>query len=72
MTQQSFFTIHGNNALITKDPNIDILLAKIVIPKELKKQLRDHLFILGITRSILFPDLQNLAKEISIFFKPIN
>jgi hypothetical protein len=42
----------------------DSLLMKMTIPKDKKKQMFEQLFNMGITDSVLFPDLDGLAREI--------
>lgn len=59
------YTIHGNRTPIEELPNTDNYLAKITIPSEAFSQIKGDLLTAGIRRSILFPDLSNLAKEIS-------
>lgn len=66
--QQSCFTIHGvANALEEVNREGEHILRKHVISAGAKKQLRFVLPVLGIRRSILFPDLQHLAEDIPAF-----
>jgi hypothetical protein len=65
MLQQSTFTIHGGTIPINKLPGSDDFLAKIRIPKELKNQMRGIVDLLGMNRSVLFPDLENLSSYLS-------
>jgi len=64
-SQLSNYTIHGNEVPLNRIGDNSKFLRKYKIPKESKDKLRNELSILGIRRSNLFPDLQNLAKEIS-------
>lgn len=64
MVQLSEFTIHGTPTPIENLDNWDKFLYKIIVPKEIKYNLKNSLGLLGITRSYLFPDLENLAKEL--------
>jgi hypothetical protein len=61
MVQQSAFTIHGSTTPLNQLPKAETFLYKFVIPKEHKENTRRNLGCLGINRSWLFPDLQNLA-----------
>lgn len=64
--QLGFFTIHGGASKpLEKDPHKNDFLLEITIPAAEKKNIRNQLRLLGITRSYLFPDLDNLAKEIA-------
>jgi len=64
MTQQSTFTVHGCQDPLDGHPNADRFLARINIPRIGKGPLREWLGFLGISRSVLFPDLENLAAEL--------
>ena len=65
MVQQSAFTIHGSNTPIVDLPEADSYLSRILIPKKAKKSFRQILGLLGVSRATLFPDLENLAIELS-------
>ena len=65
MVQQSTFTIHGSNTPIEVLPDADAYLARIRIPEKTKPTFRQLLSLLGISRATLFPDLDNLAIELS-------
>ena len=65
LVQQSAFTVHGSDVPLNKFPEADTYLAKIIIPKDRKRYFVESLDLLGITRSILFPDLGNLAIELT-------
>lgn len=64
--QQSVFTIHGSPKPLEVVDNSSQFLLRFKIPSNCKKDIRDGLFKLGIRRSGLFPDLENLAAEIKI------
>ncbi len=73
MTQLSVFTIHGYNQPLESLSNHEKYLIKFEIPSELKVQLINMLYDLGIRRSNIFPDLENLAKDLSAwFYSPID
>lgn len=59
------YTIHGDRKALENHPNAEKFLAKIVIPSSSLDKVRDDLSVSGIRLSNLFPDLSNLAKEIS-------
>ena len=59
IAQQGLFTIH-------KSPSISFngWLRKIIIPSKVRQQVRNLLSNYGITREMLFPDLDGLARHI--------
>lgn len=59
------YTIHGDRNALEMHPNTANFLAKIVIPYKAHEKVRADLSISGMRLSSLFPDLSNLAKEIS-------
>lgn len=65
MVQQSVFTIHGCSTSISDLPRADKYLARIRIPGKAKPVFRQVLALLGISRAVLFPDLENLAAELA-------
>lgn len=66
--QTSCFTIHDQNIhnlsehMVGKD-----CLRKIIISNEHLKEIKNELKILGITDSLVFPDLEGISKSIQIF-----
>ena len=65
MVQQSVFTIHGCGTSITELPEAKQYLARILIPAKAKKGFRQILALFGVSRANLFPDLENLAAELT-------
>lgn len=65
MVQQSAFTIHGRSEPLDQIDGGDSALARIRIPVAAKPGFRQMLNLLGISRSSLFPDLENLALELA-------
>lgn len=65
MMQQSVFTIHGTEQALEDIPANDHFLIRYVIYKEASQEMRKELRALGVRRSTLFPDLENLAKDIA-------
>ena len=65
MVQLSVFTIHGSDKPLESLPNHEKFLMKFEIPSESKKRLKQMLWDLGVRKSNIFPDLENLAKEMS-------
>jgi hypothetical protein len=61
MVQQSVFTIHGKDTPLNKLSGSEEFVARILIPKALKKDFRDLVITQGMNRAELFPDLDNLA-----------
>lgn len=62
--QQSAFTLHNTNRKL-EDIREEGLLRKIIIPALVKEQLAYELNIMGISLSHVYPDAQNIAKELS-------
>ena len=62
--QQSCFTIHGNDTPLETHPKAESFLTQLVIPADIKRDIRQHLTDLSVRRHHLFPDLPNLAREI--------
>jgi hypothetical protein len=69
LVQQSEFTIHGSATAIEDLPKNEEFLGKIIISASAKGELRKMLKILGITRSYLFPDLENLSAELTSLYR---
>jgi len=71
ISQKSCFTIHGKNKKgieeqIKKNPEARI--AKIVIDNEFIERIEKEITSTGITFSVMFPDLEGLAKELKSEF----
>ena len=64
LAQLSKFTIHTTAKSLDTFVNHERFLIKFYIPASSKKKIRDDLDNLGIRRSTLFPDLENLALDI--------
>ncbi len=65
VTQQAVSTIHATRTPVEQLPNKSEFLEKIEIPRGHKEHLRLFLKMLGIKKSVLFPDLGHLAEEIA-------
>jgi hypothetical protein len=63
--QQSGFTIHGGPTALERQPSSDQYLRRFLIRTKNKEAFRKELWLLGIRRSMLFPDIENLAKELA-------
>ncbi len=64
-SQRSEFTIHMHYTPLDRIKEVSIALKeKIMIPRHLKIKLKDKLRALGVDRSSLFPDLDNIAKTV--------
>ena len=59
------YTIHGNRESLELHPESSCFLSKINIPKKAQDKIKTDLSVSGIRRSSIFPDLTNLAREIS-------
>ena len=65
VAQLGNYTIHGNRSAIEEHHSATKYLAKVIIPMESCSEIKHDLSIMGIRQSSLFPDLSNLAQEIS-------
>jgi hypothetical protein len=63
--QQGGFTIHGKPSPLEAHPQATQFLRKFVIPEDCREAFREELWLLGVRRSMLFPDIENLARELS-------
>ena len=64
--QMSSFTLHTTAEPLEKRGGAEkYLLAKFVIPEVARSAFADELWMLGARRSVLFPDLANLAQELT-------
>ena len=68
--QQGAFTVHSSRQPLDQMSNCEKWLVKILLPKESAPRISYELGLLGIQRSNLFPDLDNLAQELRTRFKP--
>ena len=69
MTQKACFTIHHTPKVMDKLPSASEFLVKIIIPFGKRKDILDELRWAGISRDLLFPDLDNLAKHLNAGIK---
>lgn len=59
------YTIHGSREPLEAHPASSMFLARILIPATAYDKVNADLSVSGIRRSSLFPDLSNLAREVS-------
>jgi hypothetical protein len=64
LSQLGVFTVHGTRTPLEDHLRAREFLRLYEIPAQVKKQMALQLHILGIRRSSLFPDLENLAREL--------
>ena len=64
LAQMSRFTLHSRRTALESARENEVWLRRYVIPKNAKAKIRAQLSALGIRRSNLFPDLENLAGEL--------
>lgn len=74
VAQRGVFTIFGKGikpmeVIFDEDKFSGDTLIKIVIPKEKIQDILDSLISIGITDSVVFPDLDGLSKEVKRFYK---
>jgi hypothetical protein len=65
MVQSGAFTIHGTATPLEEHPQADQFLARFIIPAASRDTFREELFAMGARRSLIFPDLHNLAIELA-------
>jgi FRG domain len=70
LTQQGAFTVHVSDEPLNEMSGCDEWLKKLIIPAEDVPSVAMELDVLGFRLGDLFPDLQNLAKEISKMQSP--
>lgn len=63
--QLAAFTIHGSTEPLEEQPRHSEFLRKLIVPAAIKEDLAGALWILGVRRSNLFPDLDNLSRELA-------
>ncbi len=63
--QMGAFTIHGTDQALEERKGVSQYLTGVLIPDKAKETIREELWVLGIRRSNLFPDLTNLALELA-------
>lgn len=66
LLQSSMFTIHGSGVPLDElVGDSSDLMHSALIPPDAKSQLREELALMGVQRSTLFPDLENLSQDIA-------
>jgi hypothetical protein len=65
LVQQGAFTVHSSTVPLNKQVGSDAWLRKFVIPTRALSSFARELVLLGIRRGDLFPDLDNLAAELT-------
>jgi hypothetical protein len=63
--QQGAFTIHGDDTPLEEQTDAHPFLAKLIIPESAKPTFDEELWVLGVRRAALFPDLANLARDLA-------
>lgn len=64
LVQSGAFTIHGAPPPLEAHSRAAEFLASFVIPRVARERFAQELFAMGARRSLLFPDLHNLAYEL--------
>ena len=71
VAQSGWFTAHGfstsSNRFVRLNMNTSLkkYLTKVIVPKDLKKELMDKLNLLGINNEMLFPDVEGVCKQLN-------
>ena len=65
MVQKAHFTIHHTPKVMDELPSASEFLVKIIIPFDKRKEILEELRWAGVSRDLLFPDLDNLAKHLN-------
>lgn len=68
--QQSAFTIHSSRIPIDQMPGCDAWLRKYIIRQEHIRDFHEELYLLGVRKSSLFPDLSALTSELKALHRP--
>jgi hypothetical protein len=68
--QQGQFTVHVTDQALNQMAGSDGWLRKIKIPADAVPQMARELDLLGVRLADIFPDLENLAKEITNMHPP--
>lgn len=63
--QLAAFTVHGDPTPLNRRSDSDHFMCRFQIPKSAQSALKEQLFVLGIRKSNLFPDLDHLAEELN-------
>lgn len=71
MVQQSAFTIHSSQEALENYPENEKFLKRIKLPKECLNDIALDLDLLGFKPSNIYPDLENLSKEIKIRYQKL-
>ena len=69
MVQKAQFTIHDTPEELDKLPSASEFLDKIIIPFNEREEILDELREVGVSRDLLFPDLDNLAAHLNAEMK---
>lgn len=62
--QRSSFTLHGSGTPIESHQDCHSFLGQIIIPQSAREDIRCQLYILGLRRQTLFPNLSGLVRGI--------
>ena len=65
MAQKAQFTIHHTPKALDKLPGASEFVSKIIIPFNKREKILDELRRAGISRELLFPDLDNLSEHLN-------
>jgi hypothetical protein len=65
LVQSGAFTIHASGAPLDEHPRAPEFLARFDIPSASRQAFLEELSAMGARRSVLFPDLHNLARELA-------
>lgn len=65
LVQHSQCTIHGSATPLNRFPHAERFLVRVLIPHDVKEDLRNCLVALAFTEGSLFPDLEHLAKQLA-------
>jgi hypothetical protein len=73
VAQRGVFTIFGQSCVPMEKAFVSGLfprnsLIKVVLKKNVLKEMRSAILAYGVTESVIYPDLDGLAKEIQRFF----
>ena len=65
LVQSGAFTIHASGIPLDEHPRAQEFMARFDIPAVSRAAFQEELSAMGARRSLLFPDLHNLARELA-------
>jgi hypothetical protein len=64
--QRSMFTIHGDSTPLEEFADAHEFLTELTIPREMRREMSDELYQMGIGPATFFPDPEHLAEDVRL------